>query len=464
MLKVIMSMFDKAQARVQQQNEIGPSIESLFGVLQGGILSPKLFNEYLYDLHTCLNKKDGIEIEGTHFTHLLYADDIVLIADSPKSLQNSINNLHNFCAKWHLIVNTAKTKVMTVGRNSFDYFTYNNEVIENVGSYQYLGSIIDSHKGIHHKMIDHVVRQAQKALFALRAKLKSNFGCLPPQLALKMFDSYILPIIEYNNVLWAKKMPIPEIEKIQVQYLKNMLNVRKQTPTLAVYAETGRFPLYMRQKIAIIKYWNKLEEQPEYDILNKCLQIQKRLTAQDSWYNKVKHIISEASIPNWNSIEPNRLVSQIKIALYDKEKSRIFDEINDSCKQSKLRTYKIFKTTFCLEPYLTFNLQKKTYTNIARFRVSSHNLRIETGRHESPKLPAADRVCNKCDSNEVEDELHCLLICKYNEVPRLHLLNEIINFFPNLHSLNHTQQFQAIMSSKEFDVIKAVGSFLNAVL
>ena len=136
----------------------------------------------------------------------------------------------------------------------------------------------------------------------------------------------------------------------------------------------------------------------------------------------------------------------------------------NSCKQPKLRTYKKFKATFCLEPYLTFNLQKKTYTNLARFRVSSHNLRIETGRHESPKLPAADRICHKCDSNEVEDEQHCLLICKYNEVPRLLLLNEIINLFPNFHSLNNTQQFQAIMSSKELDVIKALGSFLNAVL
>ena len=281
-----------------------------------------------------------------------------------------------------------------------------------------------------------------------------------------MFDSYILPVLEYNNVLWSKNIPIQEIEKIQTQYLKNMMNVRKQTPTLAVYAETGRFPLHMRQKMAVLNYWTKLEELPEYDILNKCLKIQKSLTVENknSWFNKVKHIITEASILNWHNFKPNELVAKIKLVLYDKEKSHILGDINDSCKQPKLRTYKTFKTTFCFEPYLTFNLPKKTYTNIARFRVSSHNLRIETGRHESPKLPADERICHKCDGNEVEDEQHSLLICKYNEVPRSHLLNEIIHFFPNFHSLSKTQQFQAIMASKEFDVIKSVGNFLNAVL
>ena len=41
----------------------------------------------------------------------------------------------------------------------------------------------------------------------------------------------------------------------------------------------------------------------------------------------------------------------------------------------------------------------------ARFRISSHNLRIETGRHEKPKIPSEDRTCLKCNLNEVEDEI-----------------------------------------------------------
>ena len=466
MLAIIISMFDKAKAKVQQQGEIGPPIESLFGVLQGGILSPKLFNEYLSDLQLYINEKNGVEIEGTRFTHLSYADDIVLIAETSSALQNSINCLQKFCEKWHLIVNTAKTKVMSLGTNLAPDFTYNNEVIEQVETYKYLGTILDRRKGAYNKMIEHIASQAHKALFALRSKLKSAIGYPPPQLAIKMFDSYILPILEYNSAIWSKNTQINELEKIQIQYLKSVINVRKQTPTLAVYAETGRFPLHIRQKLATLNYWIKLRNLPNTDILNKCLKIHEHIAQRDkkSWYNKITHILSEAAIPNWDSFEPKKLASQIKLVLYDKEQNCIFKEINDTVNQPKLRTYKNFKTTYCLEPYLIMNLPKKTYVNIARFRVSSHNLRIETGRHETPKLPLTDRICPKCDANDIEDEEHCLLICKNNETHRLKLFGTVLKIIPNFKNLSKSEQFHAILASKDKYIIKALGDFLNKVM
>ena len=51
-----MSMFDKAQAKVYQLGEVGDPIDSIFGVLQGGILSPKLFNEFMSDLPKYLKR------------------------------------------------------------------------------------------------------------------------------------------------------------------------------------------------------------------------------------------------------------------------------------------------------------------------------------------------------------------------------------------------------------------------
>ena len=92
MLKIMISMFDKAQAKVYQMGKFGAPIDSIFGVLQGGILSPKLFNEFMYDLSKYLNVHNGIGIDGTHFTHLLYADDIVLMSGSAAGLQSSINS------------------------------------------------------------------------------------------------------------------------------------------------------------------------------------------------------------------------------------------------------------------------------------------------------------------------------------------------------------------------------------
>ena len=298
MLKIIMSMFDKAQAKVHQLGKLGPPIDSVFGVLQGGILSPKLFNEFMSDLPNHLNVENGITIDRTHFTHLLYADDIVLMSDSPKGLQNSIDSLHNFCVKWHLIVNTSKTKTMKIGTKSMVTFSYNNQNIENVDTYKYLGHILSNHKHTHHKMPNYLVTQACKAIFALQGKMKPSLGYISPTLAIKMFDSYVLPILEYNNIFWFKNTQIPEIEKVQLRYLKNVLNVRRQTPTLAIYAETGRFPLIIRQKVTAVKYWARLQKMQNHDLLHKCMKIQETLhnDGQSNWYSKVMHVISESGL------------------------------------------------------------------------------------------------------------------------------------------------------------------------
>jgi len=41
---------------------------------------------------------------------LLFADDLVLVADSESGLQDSMDSLDEFCNTWGLKINTEKTK------------------------------------------------------------------------------------------------------------------------------------------------------------------------------------------------------------------------------------------------------------------------------------------------------------------------------------------------------------------
>ncbi|CAK1603557.1 unnamed protein product [Parnassius mnemosyne] len=60
------------------------SFEVLRGVRQGDVISLKLFTAALEDVFKLLNWKGyGININGEYITHLRFADDIVLIAESP---------------------------------------------------------------------------------------------------------------------------------------------------------------------------------------------------------------------------------------------------------------------------------------------------------------------------------------------------------------------------------------------
>ena len=50
---------------------------------------------------------------------LMFADDILLLSETPEGLQNSINKLNYYCNKWQLTINTQKTKIMVIQEKIF---------------------------------------------------------------------------------------------------------------------------------------------------------------------------------------------------------------------------------------------------------------------------------------------------------------------------------------------------------
>ena len=61
-LNTITSMFLKSSSRVKWNGKINEPIKNRYGVMQGGVLSPKLFNEFLQDFGKYLNPKYGLKI------------------------------------------------------------------------------------------------------------------------------------------------------------------------------------------------------------------------------------------------------------------------------------------------------------------------------------------------------------------------------------------------------------------
>ena len=55
---------------------------------------------------------NGIDIYMTKMFLLLYADDIVIFADSAEELQKGLDVLHVYCQRWKLKINAQKTKVV----------------------------------------------------------------------------------------------------------------------------------------------------------------------------------------------------------------------------------------------------------------------------------------------------------------------------------------------------------------
>jgi hypothetical protein len=120
------------------------------GVKQDCPLSPTFFGIYIDKLEDYLKNVScvGPTLTGIVINLLLYIDDIVITTRSAHDLENHLRILKDFCSNMGMIVNTDKTKVMIIKSNkiTYDTFVYDNNNLEEVTSYKYLG--ID----IHHKL------------------------------------------------------------------------------------------------------------------------------------------------------------------------------------------------------------------------------------------------------------------------------------------------------------------------
>ncbi len=109
-------MYKKAKCQVKWKGKQGNEIDNKYGVLQGGIMSPKPFSEFLRDLKLYIEKECGILVDDDILVYILYADDLILYSDSPEGLQKLIDGLYQFYKKWYLIGSLVNTNVLIFGK------------------------------------------------------------------------------------------------------------------------------------------------------------------------------------------------------------------------------------------------------------------------------------------------------------------------------------------------------------
>ena len=133
---------------------------------------------------------------------ILYADDTVIFSETKEGLQTSLDIFQLYCENWKLKVNVKKTKVMVFSKRKTKQnlkFTLQNDVLEIVDTYSYLG-VIFKYNGTFFDTKKKLVDQAQKALFYIYKIIRNE--SLPIDLQFKLFDSMIEPILLYGSEVW----------------------------------------------------------------------------------------------------------------------------------------------------------------------------------------------------------------------------------------------------------------------
>ena len=464
--KILIDLYSKTKSYIKIDNILSGAINETFGVNQGGVMSPFLFTEFLKDLGDHLGKSGVFITETDILNYLLWADDLFLISSTPEGLQKLLNNLYDYCKKWHLIVNTMKTKIMiyTHKRNESHDFYFNGQKVDNVEDYNYLGCLF------HHKpskskkfQIDAMLDSARKALFKVYKYLKP-FGQRLPTVACHLFDTLVKPVIEYGSEVWSPGTNLNEIDLFERKFLKNILGVREQTINIAVYGEFGRIPISYKIKEKAIKYFLRIHSNPVSPIISQAMESSKNLhkLGYSTWYGQVLNLIEEIKLQHLiNPESPTKLSPKvkklIKTSLFDQYKT-IWTSAN-TVGHTKVEMYKSFKVELKPEPYL--HLPHKNYRiMIARFRTSSHHLAIETGRHTKPLTPKNLRLCNFCQKGDIEDEHHALLVCDAYSIQRQNLLECMCKAIPNFNEYDSKEQLRLIICNDNSEVLTQLGKFL----
>ncbi|CAG5038820.1 unnamed protein product [Parnassius apollo] len=112
-VRVLKNIYEGSVSQVKLETR-GLDIPICRGVRQGDPLSPKLFIMVLQYIFDNLNwQSEGIRVNQDQLTHLRFADDIVLFAETSKRLEKMISILSDESEKVGFKMNENKTKILT---------------------------------------------------------------------------------------------------------------------------------------------------------------------------------------------------------------------------------------------------------------------------------------------------------------------------------------------------------------
>ncbi len=217
---------------------------------------------------------------------LLYADDIVLLSESPEGLLLSIDCLHTYCDQWDLKVNIEKTKIIIFNKSGKliknAHFTYFGKPLECVNEYKYL-SILFKLSGSFSAAITHLCKKASKALYSIRRSLFSDKANLLP--SIELFYSCVKPILLFCSEVWSldnlvnnktnledKYFNRPPV-KVQIKFIKHILGVNRSALNLAVFSELGIIPISIDALKLTVGFWLHIVNSKESTLVNKAYKM-----------------------------------------------------------------------------------------------------------------------------------------------------------------------------------------------
>jgi hypothetical protein len=426
MYSAISSLYSNPKSRVILQDYSTDYFDCPVGVKQGDCLSPTLFAIFINDLakeikNSGVGVKLNIEDEITLINILLYADDIVLFAESEIDLQSMLNIVEVWCEKWRLEVNLTKTNILHVRAKrklqSKFVFLFNKRPVPYCTFYKYLGCNINEF--LDYSFTSEIqADSAGRALSSIITKMIKNKG-FPFSVYSILYQACVCSISQYGSEVFGFEH-YESTFKVHLRAARAFLGLPKNVASFGLVSELDWLMPYFQTRLKMIQHFGRIMRTPRHRLMYRVFMWDRQLNESQqisTWSSEIKSILHEYNLNqvyDFQQIFPvKNIITQLKTCMLSKQQELIQTECEN---KPKLRTFVTFKDYTTLPPHVGKPLSFIERKTISKLRLGILPIRLETARYLRPVVPENQRLCY-CDSGEIESEFYVLFKCpKYNSL------------------------------------------------
>lgn len=415
-LSVLRCLYSDTRAVVWDGLELSESFETRSGVRQGCIMSPILFALFLNDLDEFLG--GGVNVGGRVIRMLAYADDIVICAESPGSLQGMIDRLYEYCVEWKMSVNLDKSEVMVMrkggGRSAAsERWTFAGDDIRVVKRYKYLGVIIRPGLNFEHCLKDRVAA-ARTSVNIVWTKFVSDKS-ISFESKMKLFNAVCRSIACYGCAIWGVN-EYTVLERLNKWFVKRILGMPESTPDYVLYLETGIPTLYMYTLGCHYGYMRKVFFRMNVDRLPRFLaaeMMRRKIGWSQEWMR-----LSELYKCEWTIRDGMKEYNVMVADILKGESVRIMNDWILRARNS--RSHGLFDVL----QYVNGGAYFRKGFSIVKVGMIMRARGGMLGLNANGWRSGRERMCSMCNMEEEEDIYHFLAVCPVLSGIRMEIFNE----------------------------------------
>ena len=226
LVRVVQTLYEQSTMAVRTRAGLTEWIKTTIGSRQGDPLSPILFIVLLEKVMEKIECKEGVgvTIQGKEIKDLRFADDIDQMADDENHLQEQVNDLDKSGKDFGLYINIDKTKVMVMGETSQVDIKLEEQSLECVDQFVYLGSLLTKDNDCS-KEIRRRIGIATGTFGTLITIWKDDN--ISTKIKLMLFESCVLSVLMYACETWTlKKADKNRLNAFEMKCYRKMLGVK----------------------------------------------------------------------------------------------------------------------------------------------------------------------------------------------------------------------------------------------